>query len=212
MEKNNLVLFMKRNAFYFVLGFCVFAIGLSLILVFTLGSSEVKLPTSNNVVEDLPADVPSDTPSVIEPVTTPTKIEFVLPVRNAEIIKDYTETMVFNNTLGRYEKHLAIDFMAEDGADVYAAYDGVVESVTTSNTKGVTIVVNHGEGLKTIYNSLADGNSVWEGKSVMQGDVIGSISTTNKQEYKDGAHLHFEVSLNGELIDPETYLMLDQNK
>ena len=40
-----------------------------------------------------------------------------------------------------------------------------------------------------------------------KGDTIATVSDNNRQEYKDGAHLHFEVIENGKKIDPETYLL-----
>ena len=76
--------------------------------------------------------------------------------------------------------------------------------------QGVTITIDHGNGLKTIYNSLADAESVFQGQTVKQGDVIGEVSTSNRQEYKDGAHLHFEVLENGEKVDPLKYLLIEE--
>ena len=72
--------------------------------------------------------------------------------------------------------------------------------------QGTTITIDHGNGLYSIYNSLADGDSVSVGKSVNQGDEIGQVSVSNRQEYKAGAHLHFEVKENGQLVDPAKYL------
>jgi murein DD-endopeptidase MepM/ murein hydrolase activator NlpD len=71
------------------------------------------------------------------------------------------------------------------------------------------VTIDHGNGLKTVYNSLADGDSVTEGQVVKAGDVIGQVSVTNRQEYKSGAHLHFEVLENGDSIDPIKYLNMD---
>ena len=213
MAKNKVSDFIRENAFYLVLGLCVIAIGISLMLMFTVGSTK-KLDYGNNVEvvnEDVKTDSENITPTIpSEPASK--IIEFVLPVENGSVAKDYTDAVCFNATLNRYEKHQAIDYVGEDGAKVIAVYDGKIESVTTSITKGITVVIDHGDGLKTVYNSLADGNDVWEGKSVLQGDVIGSISTTNRQEYKDGAHLHFEVVLNGEAVSPYTYFIDDENK
>jgi murein DD-endopeptidase MepM/ murein hydrolase activator NlpD len=60
--------------------------------------------------------------------------------------------------------------------------------------------------LVTVYNSLADGESVTVGEQVKKGDVLGQVSSSNRQESKSGAHLHFEVKENGENIDPIKYL------
>lgn len=119
--------------------------------------------------------------------------------------------MVFNKTLGIYTGHMGIDFAADAGTNVVAVYDGTIESVTTSYLQGTTVTIDHGNGLKSVYNSIEAAENLTEGKAVKKGDVIGAVSDNNRQEYKDGAHLHFEVIENGEKIDPETYLLSSEN-
>ncbi|MBQ7164499.1 MAG: M23 family metallopeptidase [Clostridia bacterium] len=144
---------------------------------------------------------PDDKPTI-------NRITFIMPCENAEVSKGYTsDTVVFNSTLGAYMGHMGIDFSAEEGAKVYCVYDGIVESVTTSYLNGTTVTVNHGNNLKTVYNSIVADESLYEGARISQGDVIGTVSANNLQEYKDGAHLHFEVIKNGSKIDPEEYLI-----
>lgn len=57
-----------------------------------------------------------------------------------------------------------------------------------------------------MYNSLADGDSVTVGQKISQGAKIGEVSLTNRQEYKEGAHLHFEMIESGKAVDPAKYL------
>ncbi|MBR2385308.1 MAG: M23 family metallopeptidase, partial [Clostridia bacterium] len=66
----------------------------------------------------------------------------------------------------------------------------------------------HGNGLRSIYNSLEAVETLAEGQSVSKGDLIGYVSDNNRQEYKDGPHLHFEVTLDEEWVDPNDYLLL----
>lgn len=208
--------FVKRNALYMVLSLCIIAVGVSVALMLssdvdnTLSNDDV--PSVNNPLD--PDDTPSD-PVVSPEDTTPetpvdAPVVFIMPVANASSIGEYSETMVFNSTLGRYSTHLAIDFFAEEGTNVLAVYDGVVEDVQTTLLKGTTITIDHGNGLKTIYNSLADGEMVSVGQTVKQGDTIGQVSVSNRQESADGAHLHFEVSENGQYIDPVKYLEMQE--
>ncbi|MBE5756622.1 MAG: M23 family metallopeptidase [Clostridiales bacterium] len=204
--------FIKRNSFYFIIGLCALIIGLSITLVSIFGFETEKPLTGEISGVDKPVDTP-DTP-VDTPIDTPnqnvsTKIEFIYPV-NGYVLKDYSDTVVFNSTLNRYSKHTAIDFYAEDGAPVYAVYDGVIESVDYNLLTGVTITVDHGNGLKTVYNSLLNEDLITVGTEVLQGDTIGFVSNTNLQESKDGAHLHFEVIENSQVINPEKYLVLDE--
>jgi murein DD-endopeptidase MepM/ murein hydrolase activator NlpD len=217
-NSNKVITFLKRNAVYIVLVLCVLAIGLSTALLL-VNDNGISPDQSVDVIEpdttpdtpadsiqpdvpDVPVDTPDttpDTPVVVE------KITFIMPV-NTSNYTEYTATMAFNSTLNRFTAHKAIDFFAEEGTSVYAVYDGVVESVTNDFLKGYTVTIDHGDGLKTVYNSLADGEGVMEGQRVKKGDVIGSVSITNRQEYKEGPHLHFEVFENDVAIDPIKYL------
>ena len=225
--------FLRRNAVYLILAFCILAIGLSLTLILTSRSKPVdqgKLPEepSDNVEVPIdpddkedpvgnPVDPDDNEDPVINPGTpdddeTPVVdvISFIMPVENATKIQEYSDTMVFNSTLNRFTAHMAVDFFAEEGTSVYAVEDGTVESVTNGVLEGVTVTIDHGDGLKTVYNSLADPDEVYVGQKVTRGQKIGEVSVTNRQEYKDGAHLHFEVIEDGETINPSKYLTFDE--
>ena len=137
-------------------------------------------------------------------------IVFDMPV-NGTIIKDYVSAgVVYNQTLNLYSGHKAIDFAGEEGAVVKAVYGGTVESVEISKLEGTTVTIDHGNGLKSVYNSIEVNEDITTGKALNKGDAIGVISTNNKLEYKDGAHLHFEVLENGEKIDPYKYLLTEE--
>ena len=103
-----------------------------------------------------------------------------------------------------------IDFFANEGTSVFAVYDGVVSDVSSDLLKGVTVVIDHGNGLKTVYNSLADVDDISVGVTVKKGDVIGYVSSSNRQESSSGAHLHFEVMENDSVIDPAKYLTIEE--
>ena len=202
-KKKSVQMFFKRNAVYLVLALCILAVSFS--IVFMLINEKGNLSLSTNSPSISVPDSPTTSPEDENvPVTKP--IEFILPVQNPTSIGEYGETMVYNSTLNRYTAHLGMDFYAPEGSEVFAVYDGTVLSVESTFLQGTTITIDHGNGLYSIYNSLADGDSVSVGQQVKQGDVIGQVSVTNRQEYKSGAHLHFEVKENGTLIDPIKYL------
>ena len=214
MKKSNpkVITFLRRNAVYLVLSLCILAVGLSIVFML-IQKDSASLPVGSGKVDvvvpnepDEPVDNP-DNPDV-EPVLKP--VVFIMPVENASSIGEYGETMVWNSTLGHFTSHKAIDFFASEGTPVLAVYDGTVKSVENTLLDGYTVTIDHGNGLYTIYNSLADGDSVTVGQKVVQGDVIGEVSVSNRTEYKDGAHLHFEVMENGVIIDPAKYLVLDE--
>ena len=197
---------------------CALAIGLSITLVMINRNAALKLEddSRNQAVTDItdpenptdvtPVDEPNDPPET--PVTN--VISFIMPVERTTAIEEYTETLAYNPTLKRYEAHKATDFFAEEGAPVYAVYDGVVCDVETTLLTGTTVTINHGNGLYTVYNSLADGDKVFVGQSVKQGAEIGAASVSNRQESAEGAHLHFQVIENGDVINPAKYLALEE--
>lgn len=208
-KRNNVLLFFKRNAVYLVLALCILAVSFSITFMLINKNDDLKIDANNSTIskpnQDDTASSPDDeNVSVIKPV------EFIMPVLNPTSIGEYGETMVYNSTLNRYTAHLAMDFYAPEGTSVCAVYDGTVVSVENTFLQGTTITLDHGNGLYSIYNSLADGDSVSVGSAVKQGDIIGEVSVSNRQEYKAGAHLHFEVKENGSLIDPAKYLQAQE--
>ena len=204
--------FIRKNAVYLVLSLCILAVGLSVAFMLINRPNESvdqgsNPPVVTPPVDDTPSDpvvTPPDQNEDVQPVQKP--VTFIVPVALTTAVNDYSDTMVWNSTLGRFSAHKAVDFFAPEGTSVFAVYDGTVKSVETTMLNGTTITIDHGNGLYTVYNSLADGDMVTVGQTVSQGDEIGQVSVTNRQEQKDGAHLHFEVLENGQVIDPDKYL------
>lgn len=138
-------------------------------------------------------------------------ISFITPVQGGTIFKEYTDNfVVYSSTLGVYTGHMGIDFKGAEGSNVLAAYKGTVKEITTSYLQGTTVKIDHGNGLFTVYNSIEPLESLTVGQELKQGDVIGTISDNNKQENKDGVHLHFEVIENGSTISPLKYLTIEE--
>ena len=134
-----------------------------------------------------------------------------MPVSDATVGTAYT--FWYNSTLNRYNLHTGVDFKADAGTSVTAAYAGTVESITDTLLEGGKVIIDHGNGLKTEYASIDVAPGLSAGDKVAQGDVIGSVSAAADvmgNEYNEGAHLHFEVTQNGESIDPVTYLDLSE--
>ena len=234
-KKTHAVLnFFKRNLYYLIIGIAliVTAIVIAAVLL-SRNASNVNTPTVEKTIDDEnnEQNTPNDTDDKENGNTddngdgenqgekgdgenqddTPTdsKIVFMLPVANSNIFKEYTSsTVVYNQTLGVYTGHMGLDFSANEGTAVVAAYAGTVESITSNYLQGTTITIDHGNGLKSIYNSIEADENLVQGSTVTAGQVIGTVSDNNRQEYKDGPHLHFEVTMEGQRVDPETYLMI----
>ncbi len=102
--------------------------------------------------------------------------------------------------LGFRKLHNGIDFAVPSGTPVYAAGAGVVEAARFSATAGNMVILRHDKGYLTKYfhfTSFAPG--VTTGAKVVQGQQIGLSGTTGRST---GPHLHYELHLNGEAIDP----------
>ena len=134
---------------------------------------------------------------------------FVTPIKNAVIVKDYSGSeLQYNDTLKQWEIHKAVDFKAENETEVYSIADGTVMNVYTNYLEGTVIEISHANGLVSTYKSLANDTKVSVGEKVTAGQVIGNAGSTMAQELNSGAHLHFEMSKNGNKINPNDYLSL----
>lgn len=204
--------FFRRNAAYIVLALCVLAIGLTAALVTVTRSN--MLDAEDDARQQAQVDNTTDveenenpTSGEEQPETPVAKMfSFIIPVERTTAVEDYSDGLVYNATLKRYEAHKAMDFFAEQGTPVYAAEDGVITDINTTLLTGTTVTIDHGNGVYTVYNSLADGDMVFVGQTVKQGAQIGEVSSSNRQEASEGAHLHFYVLENGETINPAKYL------
>ena len=207
---NKISNFFKKNAFYIVLAVVLSVVAISGAFIIMGNDNKMDVVVKDGSSASVDAENSSGEG---HSTNTPMVISVVMPVKNGVISKDYSEDIpVFNNTLGNYRVHLGVDVIGEEGAEVLCAYAGTVESVETSYLLGTVITVDHGNGLKTKYSSLEVDENITIGKVLKEGDRLGVISTENKEEYKDGAHLHFETELNGEKVDPTTYLIIEDNK
>ncbi|HSI92782.1 MAG TPA: peptidoglycan DD-metalloendopeptidase family protein, partial [Jiangellaceae bacterium] len=97
--------------------------------------------------------------------------------------------------------HSGTDYSYGDG-NAYAASSGQVESVAYDGAYGNLVTVSHGGGVQTRYAHLARA-SVSVGERVSAGQVIGKIGSTGMST---GAHLHFEVLVGGDFVNPESWL------
>lgn len=103
---------------------------------------------------------------------------------------------------GTQRFHAGVDIDAPCGAPISAAERGTVISSGWHGGYGETIILDHGDGLSTLYaHQSARGAST--GQQVSRGQRIGSVGTTG---WSTGCHLHFEVRVNGSPVDPVPYL------
>jgi murein DD-endopeptidase MepM/ murein hydrolase activator NlpD len=107
---------------------------------------------------------------------------------------------------GQMAFHEGIDFMGEVGTPIYAAASGIVTAAERTPDYGNIVKVDHGSGVETRY-AHASRLLVKPGQRVEKGQLIAEIGNTGRST---GAHLHFEVRLNGIALDPRRYLTSNQ--
>ena len=104
---------------------------------------------------------------------------------------------------GNEEFHTGIDLSTDKGQPVFATAAGTVESASYNGAYGNMIVLDHGFGLKTRYAHLS-GFAVRPGDRIERAAVIGYVGATGRAT---GPHLHYEVLVNGQLVDPIQFLL-----
>ena len=132
--------------------------------------------------------------------------EFKMPVEG-EIMKEFANNkLVYSSTLDVWATHNGIDIAADKTTVVKAAADGTVSSIKNDPRYGLTVIIEHVNGYKTVYSNLLSTEFVVEGEKVEQGQSIGTVGNTAAFEISDEPHLHFELLKDNEQQDPELYL------
>lgn len=227
--------FLAGRGFYIVLFLCVAAIGVSgwylmseLVIppdseavggqaVVTVSPS--PMPTVPPTVKPsaqptaTPAPTPSPTPSAPtpSPSETPTlslwgSEVYTWPVKG-QVISDFSlEVLAYDETMEDWRVHEGLDVAAELGTAVKVVNAGTVSAVYTDDLMGTVVTVDHGGGLTSLYANLSAQPTVKAGDKLDTGAVIGAVGDTAIAETNKPAHLHFEMSKDGENVDPVTYL------
>jgi murein DD-endopeptidase MepM/ murein hydrolase activator NlpD len=98
--------------------------------------------------------------------------------------------------------HQGLDFGSPWGSPIYAASDGVITSAGPEGGYGNLVIVDHGGGLETAYGHMSS-IMLTSGK-VRAGQIIGRVGSTG---HSTGPHLHLEVRMNGEAVNPWSFLI-----
>ena len=104
--------------------------------------------------------------------------------------------------VGKMHYGMDIDGYGHDGGNIVACDGGVVTTVGYNSGYGNYIIVDHGNGMQTLYAHMS-GTAVSQGTTVGQGDTIGYLGATGMAT---GTHCHVEVFVDGQNVDPSYYL------
>ena len=151
------------------------------------------------------ASVPKEETVSVSKAAKVNEAKFIRPV-NGKVIEEFSDNnLIYNEALRDWRTHNGVDLEAESGTQVLAAANGVIENVFDSNM-GMCVLIDHKNGYKTVYANLDDSIAVKKGDEVAEGDVIGIVGNTALGDATDLPHLHFEITKDGENINPTEYL------
>lgn len=192
----------------------------------TIPSPEQKTPEQPEPAPPQPvetADVPADQPPAQTTVSQPgaekpeaketgAKVQeklpvFTFPVRGAEVQREYSGAqLVFDETMGDWRTHNGTDFACDEGDEVMAVLDGVVERIYEDGLLGACVVLDHGADLKSLYCGLTVAEGLREDQKLSAGQTLGRACGSILGESAQGCHVHLELRESGQLIDPMSVL------
>lgn len=139
--------------------------------------------------------------------STENKAEFIRPIEG-ETTKIFSmDSLIYSETLQEWVTHRGIDIKAEKGAEVKAIADGTIKSIKTDPRYGISIIIKHSKGFESVYACLLnEAQGLKEGDTIKQGQVIGNVGNSGIFESAEGMHLHFEMTKDGDYVNPDIYV------
>lgn len=174
----------------------------------TENNEAIKKPSENDGAQTAPdTETPDADKENADKTTGASQYRaFVMPV-DGELGTYKGATLLYSEVFGDYRVHEGIDIKATLGDSVMSFCDGTITQVYDHALMGKTIVIDHGNGLTSVYKNL--GKDVPEGIAagavVKAGDIIGTVGNSALAKCVEEAHLHFEVCYNEESVDPTQY-------
>jgi len=102
---------------------------------------------------------------------------------------------------GRRRFHYGLDISAPRGTKIHATADGVVRYAKRNGGYGLVVAIDHGHGYETLFGHMSK-MLVKPGEKVKRGDVIGQVGNTGRST---GSHVHYEVHVHGQPVNPLNY-------
>ncbi len=168
-------------------------------------TAEVYNPAYVEEQTDYAEEYTADTPETAETavIVSADAAKFEKPV-SGDVLEGFSEELVYNSAMSDWRTHDGVDIAADTGCSVHAAANGTVKSII-STALGEGIEIEHADGYVTRYMGLGSIESLNEGDSVAAGDVIGVVGES-KGESVTEPHLHFEITKDGNAVDPKSLM------
>jgi murein DD-endopeptidase MepM/ murein hydrolase activator NlpD len=133
-----------------------------------------------------------------------TKVEVAVPSINPVDVMKFSSGYGYRSapTRGASRNHKGLDIPGPVGTPIYATADGTIGRAQWVGGYGKFVEINHGNAVQTRYGHLSAMNVV-PGQRIRKGDVLGYMGSTGRST---GSHLHYEVRIAGEAINPTAFL------
>ena len=167
-----------------------------------LGSGDEQfrqLFSSWRSLDKLPA-IAAARPNIGVGAVSGVSIPSLMPVEGVSLTSGFG--MRWHPVLGGRRQHKGVDLAAPAGTPIYATADGVVGKAEWFSSYGLYVQLEHGGNLETRYGHMSRLN-VFAGQKVHKGELIGYVGSTGRST---GPHLHYEVRIAGEAVNPIPYM------
>ncbi len=201
----------QNNIVYIILGLLILSM-ICIAIAVSLGSAKEPTPTPPADSTPTPSEStpPAENPNPNPDTDTDTQptLSFVIPLDGTVAKLHDEDRLVMSPTMNDYRVHIGLDIQANVGTAIKACADGTVKHIYEDPFMGTSIVIDHGDGLTSLYQNLAEtpAQGIAEGVSVKAGDIIGAVGETAIVEIAEEPHLHFEMKNGDEAIDPMDYV------
>ncbi|MGN0435488.1 MAG: peptidoglycan DD-metalloendopeptidase family protein [Wujia sp.] len=168
-------------------------------------ASEETTESDNGAVDEInnTVDVASDVAQAASKYNGEDPIAWPVP---GNIIMPFSmDTTIYFQTLDTYKCNPGIMIESSEGTNVCAVYDGVVESIKDTKEYGTVMTIDMGNGYKAIYGQLMN-IRVREGDAVGVNQIIAEIAPVSAYYVEEGCNLFFEMTKDGEAINPMAYM------
>ena len=162
-------------------------------------NAEVEKRTEKAPPEFQPAIVTSAAP---EKIAEKVEFKMEMPCSGKVISPCSVDELVFCETMQDWRTHNGLNIAGNIGDQVKASEAGVISQVYSDELLGTVVVIDHENGISSLYANLQNPDFIGVGAKVEKGDIIGGIGKSGSLEANLEPHLHFEVIANGEYKNP----------
>ena len=169
-------------------------------------ASEIKQNEKPQTAE-VPKEVPSQPTAETVSAGSFGQKELILqkPAEGEIIVPFSQDKPLKSKTMNDWRVHCGIDIRAEQGQALTCPADGKVTAAKNDGLTGYTVSIDHGNGVVSTLYGLESVEGITKGQEVKQGEEIVKAGNSAKVEMLEDPHVHYEVTVNGEFVNPEAY-------